>query len=250
MSKTIGKILGILLSISIFISGICMIMQCLAIYNSGDKPYSRQAVALAFGEISLPVFICLALVIITFIYNFVVDGIYARGTVIKNNSYTIKAIARNKDVYNIDDPTLKKERRTRMIYSTIQVVLIIIGFTFFFFYALNPSNFHQSEINASMIKAMAVFGSCILIPFVYSIISAFVINKSREREIKKIRELAKDAPAKSTTDNISNKNVYIFIKIAALLVAAGIIVYGLCSGGTADVLTKAINICTECIGLG
>lgn len=36
------------------------------------------------------------------------------------------------------------------------------------------------------------------------------------------------------------------------LIAAGValIVYGAVQGGTADVLTKAKNICTECIGLG
>ncbi|MBQ8580085.1 MAG: thioredoxin [Oscillospiraceae bacterium] len=28
------------------------------------------------------------------------------------------------------------------------------------------------------------------------------------------------------------------------------IAYGAAAGGTADVLTKAVNICTECVGLG
>ncbi|MBQ8324841.1 MAG: thioredoxin [Clostridia bacterium] len=34
------------------------------------------------------------------------------------------------------------------------------------------------------------------------------------------------------------------------LIAVALIVLGRTSGGAADVLTKAINICTECIGLG
>ena len=29
-----------------------------------------------------------------------------------------------------------------------------------------------------------------------------------------------------------------------------LLILGICTGGTADVLTKAVNICTECVGLG
>ncbi|MBQ2901252.1 MAG: thioredoxin [Agathobacter sp.] len=37
---------------------------------------------------------------------------------------------------------------------------------------------------------------------------------------------------------------------AILVVAIILVVYGFLNGGTIDVLAKAINICTECIGLG
>ncbi|MBE5746817.1 MAG: thioredoxin [Clostridiales bacterium] len=29
-----------------------------------------------------------------------------------------------------------------------------------------------------------------------------------------------------------------------------LLIWGICNGGMADVLKKAINICTQCIGLG
>ncbi|MBE6563056.1 MAG: thioredoxin [Ruminococcaceae bacterium] len=40
------------------------------------------------------------------------------------------------------------------------------------------------------------------------------------------------------------------VKLAILILAAAALIYGAIAGGTADVLTKAVNICTECIGLG
>ena len=40
------------------------------------------------------------------------------------------------------------------------------------------------------------------------------------------------------------------IRYALLIAAAALALFGFFSGGTADVLTKAVNICTECIGLG
>lgn len=35
-----------------------------------------------------------------------------------------------------------------------------------------------------------------------------------------------------------------------LVLALGMLAYGFATGGAADVLTKAANICTECVGLG
>lgn len=40
------------------------------------------------------------------------------------------------------------------------------------------------------------------------------------------------------------------LRYSVLGVALVCIVYGFFAGGTADVLTKAVNICTECVGLG
>ena len=40
------------------------------------------------------------------------------------------------------------------------------------------------------------------------------------------------------------------LRWALVCLAVAVLVYGFCTGGTADVLTKAKNICTECVGLG
>ena len=40
------------------------------------------------------------------------------------------------------------------------------------------------------------------------------------------------------------------VLLVILVLAVGLLILGYCTGGTADVLTKAINICTECVGLG
>ena len=40
------------------------------------------------------------------------------------------------------------------------------------------------------------------------------------------------------------------VRISVLVVAVTFIIHGITNGGAYDVLQKAINICTECIGLG
>lgn len=42
----------------------------------------------------------------------------------------------------------------------------------------------------------------------------------------------------------------LYLRLALLCVGIGIFTYGFFAGGTADVMTKAVNICTECVGLG
>ena len=248
MSKAIGKIIGILLSISIIVTGICMMMQCLSIYNSGDKPFSREAVALAFDKIAVLVYICIALTVISFIYNFFIEGVFSQKLTIKNSDFTIKAISVKKDLPN--NEIVAKERRIRKLHTIILTILVLVGFACFFAYSFLPSSFHQSEINASMIKAMIVFCISITIPFIYSIICIFIHERSRKRELNAIREILKDAPAKTINESSAKCNTLIYIKIILTVIGLAILLYGLFSGGTADVLTKAINICTECIGLG
>lgn len=48
----------------------------------------------------------------------------------------------------------------------------------------------------------------------------------------------------------NNPRLVLIVRCATLLIASVFIVYGFASGGAVAVLTKAVNICTECIGLG
>ena len=48
----------------------------------------------------------------------------------------------------------------------------------------------------------------------------------------------------------SNERITLFSRVAIGVVAVVLIVWGIANGGMADVLGKAINICTQCIGLG
>ena len=48
----------------------------------------------------------------------------------------------------------------------------------------------------------------------------------------------------------AHSRTLLYLRLALLCVGIGILVYGFFAGGTADVMTKAVNICTECVGLG
>lgn len=137
------RIYSILLGAVIVIAAICLMAGCLSIYNSGDQPYSREIVAETFSKIAIPVFLCIGMIVLGFVLNFLLSP--------------------------ADE---KKEKKTVSI------------------------NKELSEADLLEAKRIRISRYCIL-------------------------------------------------GVAVLF-----LVYGLATGGIADVLAKAINICTECIGLG
>ena len=251
----IHRIYSILLSISIVLAGICLIAGCLTIYFTGEHTYSREIVAETFSNIAIPVYICLILTIGGFIWELVQPSKAPAQKNIKPFAFMLTRLYAKKDLSKCNEELLisiNKERKSRKLHIIIRTVLICISSIAFLSYALNGNHFHQSEINTSMIRAMWIMIPCMLVPFVYAVFTAYYNNKSLQREI----ELAKQAPAlsESQTDenssiNNTNKRDNI-LRFALLFVGIVVLIYGFVSGGTVDVLTKAINICTECIGLG
>ncbi len=68
-------------------------------------------------------------------------------------------------------------------------------------------------------------------------------TEPKPKTIKQKTEISNGTPA------TSNKKI-IITRLVILLTAIAILILGFFAGGYADVLTKAVNICTECIGLG
>ena len=96
---------------------------------------------------------------------------------------------------------------------------------------------------------MWILTPCFLIPAIFSIIVAYKDEKSLKKEIELVKKLPqKDAITEiKLNDNEKTANI---VRFAIVLLGVVCLFYGYFAGGTADVLTKAINICTECIGLG
>ncbi len=251
----VHRIYSILLSISIMLAGICLIAGCLTIYFTGERTYSREIVAETFDKIAIPVYICLILTIGGFIWELIQPSKAPINKNMKPYAFLLTRLYAKKDLSKCDDELLisiNKERKSRKLHTIIRTILLCISSIAFLSYALNGNHFHQSEINSSMIRAMWILLPCMAVPFAYALFTAYYNNKSLQREI----ELVKQAPTlseaqtnKNASKNTTKKRENI-LRFALLFVGIAVLIYGFVSGGTVDVLTKAINICTECIGLG
>lgn len=248
------RIYGVLLSISIIIAGICLIWGCLTIYFTGERTYSREIVADTFSRIAIPIYICLAFTIIGFIFEFFFPSKPQKQKPCKAYPQMIERLVSKRDFLSCDTAVLDsiyKERRIRKFRFAIQTLLLFVGSAVFLFYALNGDNFHQSEINQSMIHAMWVLIPCMAVPFGYAIFAVYSNEKSFRREFEIIKQLPvlKNQEEQETSTTATNYKEMV-LQFIIFFVGVGILLYGFASGGTIDVLTKAINICTECIGLG
>ena len=251
--KRIRLVYGILLGVISVAAGICLMAACLGIYRSGgEQIYTVQKVAAHFAPISGVVYLWLAFIIGGFILDFILPRDNKKLKPGKNYAAILDRLMEKRDLeQGAPDlqQAIRKETQRRKTHAVISILLLVICSLIFLVYGANPANFHQSEINSSMVSAMWVLLPCLAVPFGYAVFSAYFTKASLQREI----ELVKQIPVGEKKQEASAARSFNGIVIArCVLVCLGIalLVYGFFAGGTADVLTKAVNICTECVGLG
>ena len=252
--RRIRLIYGILLSLVTVIAGICLIVACVGIYRSGgEQIYTPEKVSAAFSGIAVPVYLCLVLVAGGFILDFILPADGKKLKPEKNDRALLQRLLAKRDM-EVCSPSLRKEiesqRKQRKLHYGIALGLLAVCSVLFLSYGANPANFHQSDINSSMVKAMWVMLPCLAIPFGYGVFSAYFTRASLRKEIELVKKIS--AGEKKTMAPLKESSPRLLIALRCVLLCAGIglLVYGFFAGGTADVLTKAVNICTECVGLG
>ena len=254
--NSIHQIYDAILAVALTLAAICLILACWGIYSSGEKhPFTPQTVAEAFRKICIPVYIALATVVGGFILNILLPR--EKGKLLPKKQYEVIV---QKQHARLDasacDPNLYaaitaegEQRKNRKLFA---LILLTMGSGVFLAYGLNPAHFHDHKVNESMIRAMYWLAPCMAVPFAYSSWMVYQNKLSLIREIDLLKAAVAQAPAadrKSIKKSTSGQSVcvvrYVIFGIAILF-----FIYGLLTGGTGDVLTKAVNICTECVGLG
>lgn len=245
--QTIHRFYGIAVSIVAVIAGICLMVACVGIYRGGA--FSREAVAQAFAPIAVPVYLCLALVIGGFILDAALPCA-GKKKLEKQPGFILRRLREKTDLSLCDSQlcqALLQQCESRRRCTIICAVINGIAAVVFLVYALNGSNFHRSEINESMIRAMYLFIPCLAVSFGSAVFCLYHNRKSMEKEIDLLRQ-AKDCTREAAP--LPRQKSMLPWQAALIVAAVILIVVGYTGGGFRDVLTKAVNICTECIGLG
>ena len=255
--RRIHLIYSIVLSAVTVIAGICLIMACIGIYNSGDRPFSREAVAAAFSGIAVPVYLFLALVIGGFILDGFWPGEKRKQSVEKQYGVILRKLHRKLDLNSCDSAlrtSILVQQKRRKLHKIVCAVLLVIGSTIFLSYGMNSSNFHQTQINDSMVSAMKLFFPCLAVPFAYAVFCAYYGKASMKKEIELVKQAiaggSQAVAPKAAVQPKDHSKQLLIARCVLLGIGVVILVCGFIAGGTKDVLTKAINICTECVGLG
>ncbi len=149
------------------------------------------------------------------------------------------------------DPAVKAQKRRRAVFLTIVCAILAAVCSPALVFLLDRRKFVSTDLEAVMGKLLAYALPCAAAALIVLFLGSMYSEKRREKdraELKERRGLAKlpRVPLKAPNEARAR-----WIVRALLLAAAVIfIILGVMNGGLNDVLIKAINICTECIGLG
>ena len=257
--KRIHLAYGIVVSAVSILAGICLIAACLNIYYSGvaadaGQIYTRQIVAESFAKIAIPVYSCLALVIGGMILNLVLPPEKAKVKPEKNFPRILRRLHEKADLEACNEDLRKavaKEQKRRKELLHLCTFGLVTALVLVLDYACNTGNWGTNS-TPSMVKAMYVMFGTLMVPFILTVFATYRNRKSIAKEIELMRQAAAQAPkaVETAAPKVNRSRAAIIARIAILAIGILLVVLGACNEGTADILTKAVNICTECVGLG
>lgn len=296
--RKVHLIYGIVLSCLIVVMGICFIVSCMLIYRSGARPFTRESISEHFGNIAVPVILCLLGIVGGMVLSFFplekpkLKGFIDTDTIL--NRFTKKYNYAKCHSKTADE--IRKEQKKRKTVRLCCVIVNALCLLVSLLYGLNKNNFPAIDINGEMVDSMLFIIPCIVVSLGAIYAGVLICNASTVKELELIKQslaLAKnqkfyrlEAPklnsvsiyqtkrrkfflcsfagnkselkltAKTTiqsdekSQNYQSEKTLLGARLTLLVLATTFIIIGIFNGGMADVLQKAINICTECIGLG
>ena len=269
VQKRIHLIYGIVLSAMLALIGVLFIVSCYSIYKSGSDPFTRKSIGEAFARIAVPVYLTLALVVIGGAIDVIMPREAKKLTGIRSPKTQVSKLAQRVDVTSAPEDLaakITKERGLRSLLTKIRLSLFVLSATLPLIYLLNPDNFPavSGEYNSEILHGMLFYLVCLIPLTAFEIAWVIISDASYLRENEALKASLKAGAQKdgdseelktrfATVKEYLKENekpIKLGVRIAVLGCAALFIVLGIFNGGMADVLNKAINICTECIGLG
>ncbi len=243
--------------------GVLFITSCIGIYRSGERPFTRESVGDALTKIAIPSAITVLAIIGGAVVNLLIPEKAKKGgrptpSMLLSN---LRKRVRYDSLTESEDAELKYERRLRLILHIGGLVILLISVVYPLVYLFTPDRFGVATTANADIAAAAIAILIFLLPAaVYAIIVSFIMDKSRAREASAIkliiaRQRGEGAlkSAEAMSESFLKKYGTVItncIRGAVIVVGILFVVLGINNGGMADVLGKAVRICTECIGLG
>ena len=240
-------------------SGVLLMISCYDIYSMGDRPFTPDSISAAFSKIQIILYVTIGGVVIGGLLKIFLPLDEPK---LKANISNITALKRLEDKYDIsacekeDVATYKKAKTLRLVCKIVAIALCSILSLPALIIALLPSSYTM-DYNPSVVNLCYLiipsFIVCALIALAYVLSNDILIN-TQVSSLKalvaqgKVTKVEKNecTACKERKERYKIASARIIIAAVALI----FIVLGIFNGGMADVLSKAINICTECIGLG
>jgi len=253
--KLLDKIFLIVVSAQTILMGILFIIQILRIYLGNDATFTREIC----GEYLLQILP----IIILWIILIAASGIYFFNKKKDKNIANITSIAKLINLENIcpeynenldsEYKLLSKEKKKRRIVLIGCFVILIICSIMGLLYLLNTKHFDpKGDLTAQALKMAVHLSPWVIIAFSSFILYVIYEEISARKSIEIIKFIIKNSKKEKVRyiENRKQKLTILISRLSILTIAITLIIIGIFDGGASSVLQKAVNICTECIGLG
>jgi cytochrome c biogenesis protein CcdA len=250
-----GRIISIATSVCTVLLGIAFIISTAHLYfTGGDNPYSTERVGDYLSLLIIPSVITIILAILGIVYNLKVGETDVQTTK-RTSGELLSSFEGRYSLEDFDSETVsavkaekKKVRNLNICIHLVSALLFALSFVYIAFVA----DYSVEDLNRDVISALAVGLPLAAIGLAIQIPRILLSEKSAERQLNLMKESIKrnGAPKVKAKQNYGSSDYSMIIKYSILGLALVFVVLGVLNGGMADVLEKAVRICTECIGLG
>ena len=274
--KTVRLCYGIALSLMTAVTGALFIWQTLDIYLSGgSRPFTREIVLERLNRIAPAFWIWVVMVAVGFIIWEVFAVSYKRAP-LKDDCYALRRLKKRvpQKVGESGLASLKAVKRGELINLIVKLcaaALCLAGVAYGIAYLATASNFPKTDVNGEMLNMAAHLAPCVFAALLILCGVTLYLSISAKKQLPHVKQII--ASAKSDEKNgveaiyvtgntavadlygrwkaLSNHKYFILgVRIAIAVFAVTFIILGIVNGNMRAILIKAINICTECIGLG
>lgn len=258
MTKTekIRLCYGIFLSALTVLVGLMFIIEAAQLYysrlGSGEDIYTREIVGQRLALMMIPVGIWIAAIVAGFVLSVI---------------YPVRSCARKRDprdtvallsrrIPKSGDGEERAQYRRYQIYRTVgycvSAAICVAAAIASAVYLLNTAHFPAKDVTAEVLQMLKNVLPWIGAAFVGCIAAALWDRGCAKKQLPLVKTILRQggAAAPESQSIVFPKNAVWAIRLSLLVVGIVFVGLGIWNGGAHDVLIKAINICTECIGLG
>ena len=243
------RIVSIAATVGILTAAVCLSGGCIYLFCT-QGGYSREHVAMVFRAVSLPVYLGLGLAALGAVLEACRQRKRRRITAAKQDFVILRRLRKAVKPCNCSKKLWQEilaERRSQRRRQAILLVPAVLTWASLFLYLLGGDRFSQEDINGTVLGCVGALLPGLALWLGWTLAVSHKNQESCRREIALLKQAA---PSEKVASVGSSSAFVPLLRFSLLALAVFLVVWGLYLGGAADVLTKAINICTECIGLG
>lgn len=266
MNKTekIRKIYAIVIGVFVVAMGIALICVAAEIYYSGRGTgviFTREIVAQRLQAMAIPFILLIGAIAVGAIFPlYEVKAKFSSENAVRLLSSKLPE-GGNGEEYEAAAANRKKLKNVQLGLWIGESALLFGCTTAVLCYMLNTSHFLSENITGEIFKMVQNVLPWIAAAFITLIAATIANGYISSKILKEIKTMIKNGNGVIATPtenkyiaaikNVLSKDLTLWIVRGVIFViAVTFIIVGICNGGARDVLIKAINICTECIGLG